>query len=61
MFLVLKKRDNLIIEQDEKIIIEKGFNVKEKAIARYYPYDYYPDTHNLEPLIEAIDIEKGRD
>ena len=60
MFLVLKKRDNLIIESDEKIILEKGFNVKEKAIARYYHYYFYPDTHNLEPLIEAIDIEKGK-
>ena len=33
--------------------------MKEKAIARNYPFEMFPDSHNLEPLIESIDLEKG--
>ena len=60
MFLLLKKRDKIIIEEEEKVIIIKGFNIKEKIISRNYPYQIFPESHNLEPLIECINLEKGK-
>ncbi len=60
MYLILKKRDKIIIEGELKVLIDKGFNIKEKVIARNYPFKIFPESHNLEPLLECIDLEKGK-
>ncbi len=60
MYLILKKRDKIIFEEKEKLLIVKGFNIKDKIIARNYPFEIFPESHNLEPLLECIDLEKGK-
>ena len=60
MILLLNKWDKIIIEEEKKIIIIKGYNIKDKVIARNYPFEIFPETHNLEPLLECIDLEKGK-
>ena len=60
MFLLLKKRDKILIEEDKKTQINKGFSIKDKVIAKNYPFEIFPETHNLEPLLESIDLEKGK-
>jgi len=53
---MLKKRDKIIIEQNEKYKIEKGYSMKDKFLARTFPYDFFPESQNLEPILESIDI-----
>ena len=53
---MLKKRDKIIIEQDEKYEIEKGYSMKDKILAKTFPYDFFPESQNLEPILESIDI-----
>ena len=56
LIIMLKKRDKIIIEQDEKYEIEKGYSMKDKILAKTFPYDFFPESQNLEPILESIDI-----
>ena len=53
---MIKKRDKIIIEQDEKYEIEKGYSMKDKILAKTFLYDFFPESQNLEPILESIDI-----